>query len=466
MFGKPVASFQNTNFELAACQAEVDAAQAVADRAPSSRRARFPPCFRRHSREHRTRGDGLVSAALGQPIPVGAGEHVAGGDRHPEFGSNGGRGGGVVAGDQAHGDVALGQAGEQPCGIGTGRVGDAEQADRSQPAPAQGVELGSEAFVFGHTRIDAGPGEIVVRVDWRNPPDKDQTIRVRVDEEHTHTCSPPPEANASPADAASGSPTASRASTRPAQRRAQPDGTTARWVHTAADGGIDPHPTTRRYHGTPSRKGIRTGVNEQDPKGPQLGLGIDVGGSTIKGGVVDLRSGRLVGPRRTEATPKPATTGAVAGVIADIASGFAWQGPVGVAVPAVVTNGVTRSAANIDRSWIEADFASLCKDRLLERRVVVINDADAAGIAEHRFGSPRRGLVVALTFGTGIGSAILHDGVLVPNSELGQLLITDTRIEHLAAASVKNRDGLDYPAWAARVTRVLRHIEDLEPSLV
>ncbi|HEY5858216.1 MAG TPA: ROK family protein [Aldersonia sp.] len=202
-------------------------------------------------------------------------------------------------------------------------------------------------------------------------------------------------------------------------------------------------------------------MNDHHRPHPDLGLGIDVGGSTIKGGVVDLRSGRLAGPRRTVATPKPATPGAVVGAIADIASGFAWQGPIGVAVPAVVTTGVTRSAANVDRSWIEADVASLCRNRLREGRVVVINDADAAGIAEHRYGLPRPGLVVVLTFGTGIGSAILHDGVLVPNSELGHLLLDDARAEHLAAAAVKNRDGLDYPGWAARVTRVLRHIEDL-----
>ena len=148
-------------------------------------------------------------------------------------------------------------------------------------------------------------------------------------------------------------------------------------------------------------------------------------------------------------------------MIADIASGFAWHGPVGVAVPAVVTAGITRSAANIDHSWIDADFAGLCKHSLRERRVVVINDADAAGIAEQHHGHPRPGLVVVLTFGTGIGSAMLHDGVLVPNTELGHLIVDDVRAEHFAAAAVKKRDGLDYPDWAARVNRVLRHIEDV-----
>lgn len=202
-------------------------------------------------------------------------------------------------------------------------------------------------------------------------------------------------------------------------------------------------------------------MNNRHSQHSDLGLGIDVGGSTIKGGVVDLRSGKLIGPRRTVATPKPATTGAIAGVIAAIASGFAWHGPVGVAVPAVVTAGITRSAANIDHSWIDADFAGLCKHSLRERRVVVINDADAAGIAEQHHGHPRPGLVVALTFGTGIGSAMLHDGVLVPNTELGHLIVDDVRAEHFAAAAVKKRDGLDYPDWAARVNRVLRHIEDV-----
>lgn len=195
----------------------------------------------------------------------------------------------------------------------------------------------------------------------------------------------------------------------------------------------------------------------------RLGFGVDVGGSGIKGGVVDLVTGELIGDRYKFATPQPSTPEAVASVVAQIVAHFEWTGPVGVTLPAVVTAGVARSAANIDRAWIGTDAKALFADALGHESVTVLNDADAAGVAENRYGAGNgtNGVVLLLTFGTGIGSAVLVDGVLLPNTELGHLEVGGEEAEHRAASSVKDVKNLSYREWADEVSKVFEAIEAL-----
>lgn len=194
-----------------------------------------------------------------------------------------------------------------------------------------------------------------------------------------------------------------------------------------------------------------------------IGFGVDVGGSGIKGGVVDLDTGELVGERIKILTPQPATPDAVAETIAEIVRIAEWTGPVGVTLPSVVRDQTALLAANIDPSWVDMDCRELFGRHLPDNRVHVLNDADAAGLAEARFGDAhaRQGSVVLLTFGTGIGSALLHDGLLYPNSELGHLIIDGKEAEHIASAAVKEREELSYKKWAKRVSKVLRTYEAL-----
>ncbi|WP_054814137.1 polyphosphate--glucose phosphotransferase [Nocardia arizonensis] len=192
-------------------------------------------------------------------------------------------------------------------------------------------------------------------------------------------------------------------------------------------------------------------------------FGIDIGGSGVKGAAVDLATGELIHERIKIPTPHPATPQAVAAAVAELVAAARWDGPVGVTLPAVVLDGVARTAANIDKAWIGTNARTLFSTALGGREVTVLNDADAAGLAEDRFGAAKDfdGLVLLLTFGTGIGSALLYDGTLVPNTELGHLEIGGREIEHRAAASIKDRDGLSYPQWAAEVSTVLIGLEDL-----
>jgi polyphosphate glucokinase len=195
------------------------------------------------------------------------------------------------------------------------------------------------------------------------------------------------------------------------------------------------------------------------------GFGIDIGGSGIKGALVDLEKGQLISERFRIDTPRPATPEAVADVVAEVVHTAAWEGPVGVTLPAVVKKGVAYTAANIDPSWIGTDADALFAKRL-DREVddvAMLNDADAAGMAEIRFGDPaaRHGVVALLTFGTGIGSAVFYDGTLVPNTEFGHLEVDGHDAEKKAAASVKDNEGLGYPEWATRVNRYLTVLENL-----
>ena len=194
-----------------------------------------------------------------------------------------------------------------------------------------------------------------------------------------------------------------------------------------------------------------------------LPFGIDFGGSGIKGTTVDLERGEFADDRVRIATPSPSTPEAVAEVFVELLARFPdSSAPVGVTVPAVVRHGVVGSAANIDRSWIGTD-ADAVFTAATGRDVHVVNDADAAGLAEATYGAARgrRGLVIVTTLGTGIGSAIIHDGVLVPNSELGHLEVDGHDAESRAANSARERGGLSWEAWAERLTVYYATVEAL-----
>ena len=192
-------------------------------------------------------------------------------------------------------------------------------------------------------------------------------------------------------------------------------------------------------------------------------IGIDFGGTGIKAAPVRLDTGELLEDRHRIDTPKKSTPEAVGEIMAQLCDSFPEStGPVGVAVPAVVRRGVVLSAANIDKSWIGVDADALLTERL-DRPVHVLNDADAAGHAEMQYGAARGrdGLVIVTTLGTGIGSALLWNGVLVPNSELGHLEIDGHDAETQAATSAREREGLSWEEWAKRLTIYYRTLERL-----
>ena len=200
-------------------------------------------------------------------------------------------------------------------------------------------------------------------------------------------------------------------------------------------------------------------------------LGIDIGGSGIKGAVVDLTAGDFATERLRIETPQESTPSNVAAVVGEIVSHFADQlgdGPIGITVPAIVQHGVTLSAANIHHSWVNCPAEKIFEEAL-GRDVVVVNDADAAGVAEVGFGAAKGhpGLVIVTTLGTGIGSAIIHRGVLVPNSELGHLEIDGYDAEKRAAASARERESLSWDEYVPRLQRYYETVEFLfSPDLL
>ncbi|MBB6627890.1 ROK family protein [Nocardioides sp. KIGAM211] len=191
--------------------------------------------------------------------------------------------------------------------------------------------------------------------------------------------------------------------------------------------------------------------------------GIDFGGTGIKAAPVDLEAGDFAAERVRTPTPHPSTPDAVAQVFVELLAQLPDSGaPVGVTVPGVVRHGVVHSAANIDKSWIGTDADALFT-KATGRDVHVVNDADAAGLAEVRYGAARgrRGLVIVTTLGTGIGSALVHDGVLVPNSELGHLEVEGHNAEKRAANSAREAEDLSWEQWAKRLTTYYRTLEKL-----
>jgi polyphosphate glucokinase len=200
-------------------------------------------------------------------------------------------------------------------------------------------------------------------------------------------------------------------------------------------------------------------------------LGIDIGGSGIKGAVIDLTAGDFATERLRIETPQESTPDNVAAVVGEIVDNFADQlgdGPIGITIPAIVLHGVTVSAANIHQSWVNCPAQKIFAEAL-GRDVVLVNDADAAGVAEVGFGAAKGhpGLVIVTTLGTGIGSAIIHGGVLVPNSELGHLEIDGYDAEKRAAASVRTREQLSWDEYVPRLQRYYETVEFLfSPDLL
>ncbi len=194
-------------------------------------------------------------------------------------------------------------------------------------------------------------------------------------------------------------------------------------------------------------------------------LGIDIGGSGIKGAPVDLAKGAFAQDRLRIETPTPSTPKAVVKVVAEIAKSFAdttGSSPIGVTIPGVVTHGVVRSAANIDKGWLDFDAETAISDKL-GRPVTVLNDADAAGVAELNYGAAKNvsGTVLVATLGTGIGSVLLVDGTLVPNTELGHLELDGFDAESKASSAAREREDLSWSDWAQRLQRYFSHVENL-----
>ncbi|SEN54926.1 polyphosphate glucokinase [Actinacidiphila rubida] len=191
-------------------------------------------------------------------------------------------------------------------------------------------------------------------------------------------------------------------------------------------------------------------------------FGVDIGGTGIKGAPVDLDRGELSDERFKVATPHPATPDAVIEGVHEVVRHFGHTGPLGVTFPGVVVEGTTRTAANVDSGWIGIDARKLISERL-GQPVVVLNDADAAGVAEVTFGAGRGrgGVVIMLTLGTGIGSALFVDGRLVPNTELGHLELHGHDAETRASVKAREDHDLSWEHWAHRLQKYLAHVEML-----
>lgn len=205
-----------------------------------------------------------------------------------------------------------------------------------------------------------------------------------------------------------------------------------------------------------------------EPMGGRIAIGVDVGGSGIKAAVVDIESGRFRSERLRVPTPDPSTPDKVSASIGRLvkrlakASGIADSAPVGVGLPGVAVDGRLTTAANIDAAWVDYPIADKLS-KALKRPVTIVNDADAAGIAEMRFGvgAGTRGTVIFLTLGTGVGSGVFVDGTLVPNTEFGQMEIRGRAAERRSASAARTRKGLSWKAWAMDLDEHLQRIEDL-----
>ena len=202
--------------------------------------------------------------------------------------------------------------------------------------------------------------------------------------------------------------------------------------------------------------------SSNDEGSPRRGFGVDVGGSGVKGGIVDLDTGQLIGERFKLPTPQPSTPDSVAKTIVEVVEKFGWEGGLGVTYPGVVTDGIVRTAANVDKGWIGTNAQEVISAALGGRKITVLNDADAAGLAEEKFGAGKdnTGVIVLLTFGTGIGSAVIHNGVLLPNTEFGHLEVGGKEAEHRAASSIKEAKDWSYERWTKEVTKVLIAVEN------
>ena len=189
-------------------------------------------------------------------------------------------------------------------------------------------------------------------------------------------------------------------------------------------------------------------------------LGIDIGGSGIKGAPVNVETGEQLEERFRIPTPQPSTPEAVADVIKQIVDHFNWKGPVGCGFPTIISHGKAMAHGNMDASWLGVQVDELFKQKT-GLDVTVVNDADAAGLAEMRYGvgKDKSGLVVMITIGTGLGSGVFFNGQLLPNFELGQLNYTNGKtIEKYAADSVRKKEELSFPEWGKRFNEFLHHV--------
>jgi len=220
---------------------------------------------------------------------------------------------------------------------------------------------------------------------------------------------------------------------------------------------------------------IPNGSGDVSPEHGPLRIGIDIGGTGIKATIVNKTTGEIVRPVLQVPTPQPAAPDAVGAAVRDLVSTLTdWAcqpialAPIGLAFPAIVDNGIARSAANIDPAWIGLDIENFMTQKL-HREVRALNDADAAGLAETIYGAGRQasGTILVITLGTGIGSALVVNGQIVPNTEFGHLELDGVDAETRASAAARERDGIDWPEYSARLQRYFSHLEFLlSPDLI
>ncbi len=197
-------------------------------------------------------------------------------------------------------------------------------------------------------------------------------------------------------------------------------------------------------------------------------LGIDIGGSALKGAPVDTVTGKLLGERHRIPTPEELSPNEMAAAVKQLAAHFNWNGPIGIGFPGVVHGNVIRTSANLHKDFIDLDAGKLFS-KVAGMPVSLVNDADAAGVAEVRFGAGKglTGTVLLLTFGTGVGSALFTNGQLFPNSELGHLKFKGKDAERFVSAAARERKGESYKKWAHHVSNYLNQLEAiLWPELI
>ncbi|MDH3254674.1 MAG: ROK family protein [Acidobacteriota bacterium] len=195
----------------------------------------------------------------------------------------------------------------------------------------------------------------------------------------------------------------------------------------------------------------------------QQALGLDIGGTGIKAAVVDVGRGELVSERVRIKTPQPSVPEEVLKICARLQKKLKWQGPVGCGFPGLIKDNVVTDAPNLDQSWVGHDIVQGLRSHLQQERIAVLNDADAAGVAEMTFGAGkgRKGTVVLITLGTGIGTAVFYDGVLLPFTELGHLEMYGKDAELSASEGARIRDGLSWKKWAAHLDHYLSRLQYL-----
>lgn len=191
-------------------------------------------------------------------------------------------------------------------------------------------------------------------------------------------------------------------------------------------------------------------------------LGIDIGGTGIKGAIVDTKKGKLLSDRHRIDTPQPATPKAVIETVEKLVAEFDWHGPIGCGFPAAVKHEIVKTASNIDNTWIGMNAAAQI-EKDIGCPTHLVNDVDAAGFAEMKFGAGKKnkGTVLIVAVGTGIGTAIFTEGRLLPNTELGHIELNGMKAEHYAANSIRERDELDWETWGKRLNEYLNAVEFL-----